>query len=257
MANRQGDFIWYELMTPDPEGSRRFYSAVVGWTIEDRPSGEMDYRMIAAPDGLAGGMMTLTPAMIEGGARACWMGYVGVDNVDATVASITAAGGSIHMPAWDIPGVGRIAMVADPQGAPFYVMRGASDETSHAFDGDKVGHCSWNELVTSDQDAALTFYAGQFGWTKAGGMDMGPMGEYSFIEQSGTPIGAMMNRTPESPPPVWNYYFRVADIDAAASSIAALRGKILTGPQEVPGDQWVIQGIDPQGAAFGLVGKKL
>ena len=257
MTNRQGDFIWYELMTTDPEGARNFYSAVVGWDIEAKPSGEMDYRMIAAPDGLAGGMMALTPEMVAGGARCCWLGYIGVHDVDATVASIVAAGGAVQMPAWDIPGVGRIAMVTDPQGAPFYVMRGASDETSHAFETDKVGHCGWNELFTSDQTAALAFYSGQFGWIKDGAVDMGPMGEYSFIHQAGVPIGAMMNRPPESPPPFWNYYFRVADIDAAVRAIKETGGTILFGPQEVPGDQWSLQGIDPQGAPFGLVGRKL
>ena len=256
MSNQQGDFIWYELMTPDPEGARRFYSAVVGWTIDGQPAGDMDYRMIGAPDGNAGGMLKLTTDMIAGGARPCWMGYIGVDDVDVSVGATVAAGGTIIMPAYDIPGVGRIAMVSDPQGVPFYLMRGASDAVSTVFAVDTVGYCAWNELFTSDQEAAFSFYAGQFGWTKNGAMSMGPMGDYTFIAQGDVQIGAMMNRPPESPSSSWNYYFRVADIDVAANSVTAEGGKILSGPHEVPGNQWSLQGVDPQGAAFGLVGRK-
>ncbi len=256
MTNKQGEFIWYELLTPDAAGSTAFYGAVIGWTARSAGQEGTDYRILENGGEGVGGLMPLTTEMTAGGARPGWLGYIAVDDVDASVAAIGAAGGSIMMPAFDIPNVGRIAMVADPDGAPFYVMKGAVDMTSLAFSTDRPGHCSWNELFAGDQSKALDFYSRQFGWEKNGGMDMGPMGDYSFIAHDGVPIGAMMNRPPESPPPHWNYYFRVADIDAAARAITSSGGTILTGPQEVPGDQWVIQGVDPQGAAFALVGKR-
>src|SRR5438874_3779071 len=119
-----GDFIWYELITPDPVGAKAFYDAVVGWTIEPQPSGDMDYRMIGRADGgMAGGVMRLTDEMASHGARPIWLGYINVDDVDSRVASIEHAGGKVLLPAFDIPNIGRIAMVADPQGAPFYVMK--------------------------------------------------------------------------------------------------------------------------------------
>jgi len=118
MANPQGSFIWYELMSADPLAAKAFYAPVMGWSIETEPSGATDYRMIAAPDGLVGGVLTLTPEMVAGGARAMWIGYLTVDDVDACVAAVTAAGGSVQMPAFDMPGVGRLAIIADPQGAP-------------------------------------------------------------------------------------------------------------------------------------------
>src|SRR3954454_23021920 len=122
--NPQGDFIWYELMTPDPEGAKAFYDAVIGWDVEPQPSGEMDYRMIRRTDGgNAGGVLRITEDMKQHGARPIWLGYVCVDDVDESVASIEAAGGKTMMAPSNIGDVGRIAMVTDPQGAPFYVMK--------------------------------------------------------------------------------------------------------------------------------------
>lgn len=116
MANPAGSFIWYELMTPDPAGSKRFYDAVVaGWTIEAQPSGDMDYRMITRSDGgNSGGVLRLTEEMQGHGARPCWLGYLGVPDVDAAVARVEEDGGRTLMPGHDIRGVGRIAMVTDP-----------------------------------------------------------------------------------------------------------------------------------------------
>ena len=149
MSNPHGSFIWYELMSKDPDASKKFYDDVVGWNIGPKLAGDMDYRMISASDGHIGGVLRLTDEMVKHGARPIWLAYFGVDDVDATVAKIVAAGGKVLMPAWDIPDVGRIAMVTDPQGIPFYVMRGASDGTSTAFGRMTMGHVSWNELMNA------------------------------------------------------------------------------------------------------------
>ena len=148
MTNPHGSWIWYELMTPDAAASRSFYEAVVGWTIdaESMAPGGAEYRILHAADGDIGGMLTLDAAMLGGGAKPTWLGYIGVDDVDATVERLRFAGGSVHVPPTDIPGVGRFAMVADPQGVPFYVMRGFSPESSTAYARFGEGHVSWNEL---------------------------------------------------------------------------------------------------------------
>lgn len=253
MANKHGEFIWYELLTPDSDASKAFYDSVVGWTIGARLEG-MDYRMIEAPDGAVGGVMQLNADMIAGGAKPTWLGYFGVDDVDAAVASITAAGGQVHLPPFDIAGVGRIAMVTDPQGVPFYVMRGASDGTSTAYSRHGLGHVSWNELLTPDDAAALAFYDKQLNIKKVGAMPMGAMGDYSFISNSegGEAIGAVM-KAPPGAPSAWSFYFRVSDIEAAKQRIERSGGKVAHGPMEVPGGEMVLQATDPHGARFGLV----
>ena len=255
-----GSFIWYELLTPDPVGAKTFYDAVVGWNIEAQPSGEMDYRMISRADGgLAGGVMRLTDEMRGHGAKPTWLGYVAVDDVDASVASIEQAGGKALMPAFDIPDIGRIALVGDPQGVPFYVMRatppaGNEDKVSDVFSPDQPGRVSWNELTTSDLEAAKRFYPAQVGWTLGDVMPMGDMGDYQFITHHGVPLGAMMTAAAGNQPH-WRYYFRVANVDAAKQAIEAGGGTVIHGPQQVPTGDRILIGTDPQGAEFAVVGK--
>ena len=258
MLNPHGTPIWYELLTADPDASKAFYDDVIDWTIEARPSGEMDYRMIdtgADGDrGQVGGVMRLTEEMRSGGARPTWLFYIGVDDVDATVERITTAGGKALMPAWDIPGIGRMAMVADPQGIPFYVMRGASDESSAAFDRMGMGKCNWNELATSDQAAANAFYAEVFGWTYPDKMPMGEMGDYIFVQAGDQTIGATMTARKDGPPPGWTFYFRAPEIEEAAEKVKKGGGTVHAGPMEVPGGDRIIVASDPHGVMFGVVG---
>lgn len=273
MTNHHGDFIWYELMTTDADAARAFYESVVGWNIDPEAGGDMDYRMISASEGLIGGVLGLKPEMVAHGAKPCWVGYITVDDVDKMVASVETGGGTVLMPAHDMDHVGRFAMVADPQGAPFYVLKPTPpaddpDATSHAFSYDRPrdGHCAWNELHSSDPDAALHFYGQRFGWVKDGEMDMGPAGKYEFLRHAGRApdgsvpgqgvFGAVMPKQPLVPQSQWNFYFRVADIDVAAAAVTANGGKIIHGPVEIPGGDYSMNGIDPQSAFFALVGSR-
>ncbi len=255
MTNPEGTPIWYELLTADPDASKAFYDHVIGWTIEAQPSGPMDYRMIGTVgNDRVGGVMRLTPEMQAGGAKPTWLFYIGVDDVDATVGKITAAGGSVLMAPFDIPGVGRLAFVADPQGAPFYVMRGASEESSTAYDRTGMGKCNWNELTTTDQTAANAFYASVFGWSYPDKLSMGELGDYVFVAVGDTTIGATMTRPAGGPPPSWQFYFRAPDIEAAAAKVGEAGGTVHHGPQEVPGGDRIIIASDPHGVMFGVVG---
>jgi uncharacterized protein len=242
-------FVWYELVTTDVDAATDFYGKVVGWQAQDFPGGDGRYVIISANGKGVGGCMALP----EGMKQPFWMGYVGVPDRDAAVAKLTGAGGSVHR-VFDIPEVGRLALVSDPQGVGFAMIQGASDQPSAAFDPLAVGHCSWNELATTDLAAGLAFYTGQFGWTKGEAMNMGEMGDYQFIMAGDVRIGAMMKRMPAGPPPMWTYYFRVGDIAAAAAMTSSQGGKIMHGPEAVPGGDQIVIATDPQGALFALVG---
>ena len=261
MSNTHGDFIWYELMTNDADKAQDFYAKILGWTFEDSGQQDMDYRIFSAKDQSIGGLMPLTDEMTGNGAQPCWMGYINVDDVDASAKSIEAAGGSIHMAPSDIPDVGRIAFVADPQGVMFYIMTPApapdcADSTSTAFAATEPmqGHCAWNELATTDQAGAVSFYTEQFGWRQEEEMDMGPMGAYQFFHHGPGMVGAVMPRPDEMPVSAWSYYFRVPDIDAAVKAIEENGGQITQQPMEIPGGEFSMNGTDPQVAAFALVG---
>jgi predicted enzyme related to lactoylglutathione lyase len=262
MINPHGDFIWYELMTPDPDAATIFYDAVVGWAIAPRAEGDIDYRMITIPGGdNAGGVLRLSPEMEQHGARPCWLGYLGVNDVDAMISAVEQHGGKTLMPAQDMAGVGRIAMIADPQGAPIYIMKPVPpadrpDATSTVFSVDQPLHVRWNELATSDPDAAVHFYKQHFGWHQQGEMPMGDFGPYRFLQHGGVGIGAVMPKTPHMPASMWSYYIGVDDIDRAANAVTEGGGTIIHGPQEIPGGEFSLNAIDPQQVMFGLVGPR-
>jgi predicted enzyme related to lactoylglutathione lyase len=259
----QGQPIWYELMTPDPAAVAPFYRAVLGWEIpaegHPMPNGS-EYREITRDDGgNAGGVLKLTPQMAGGGAKPGWIAYFHVADVDVSVAKAQNLGASVHMPPMTMDGVGRMAMIADPQGAPLYVMDPTPppdrpDAQSDVFDPAKAGHCRWNELNTIDGPGALDFYTALFGWTKGMAMPMGEAGDYQFIEGGGVAIGAI-NPVPE-PPSFWLPVFGVTDIAAARAAVEANGGTITTDLQEVPGGEFALNADDPSGAAVAFLGPK-
>ena len=107
--------------------------------------------------------------------------------------------------------------------------------------------------MTTDAPAAMKFYSEVFGWQPSEAMDMGPMGKYHMFNRPHGMIGGMMNKPPEMAhvPPNWQIYFRVPDINAAIERIKANGGQILNGPMEVPGGDWIVNAMDPQGACAG------
>lgn len=253
-------FIWYELMTDDADAAAAFYGSVTGWTIvaSDPPS-PMDYRMIRRQDGgTTGGVLPLTADMKQHGARPAWVPYLAVADVDAAVAAIVADGGKALMPRTDIA-EGSFAMVTDPFGTPFYLMKptpapGATPST--AFTPDQPGTARWNELASPDRDGAKAFYAKHFGFAFDRSMPMGAIGDYCFMERDGVTYGAIMQRQEDNGPPVWLTYFGVTDGLGAKDVIAAAGGTVLRGPNEIPGGEYSTIALDPHGAVFGVVGPK-
>ena len=257
--------IWYELMTPDPGGVASFYRAVLGWEIPAEghamPNGS-EYREVRRADGgHAGGVLTLTPGMADQGVRPAWLIYFDVDDVDLAVARAQEMWAQVFMPPMSMEGVGRMAMIADPQGASLYLMDPTPppdnpDAQSDVFDPDKAAHCRWNELMTHDEGAARTFYGGLFGWQADHAMDTPGEGTYRIIEANGAAIGGISDMRPPGWPVAWMPYFGVADIDAAKDAIGREGGSVFHGPQAVPGGEFVLIATDPAGANVGFVGPK-
>jgi len=157
--------------------------------------------------------------------------------------------------------VGDIAMVTDPMGSPFYVMRpvpppGKPDAVSDVFDAKALQRVRWNELTSPDLARARAFYAKHFGFAFNEVMPMGEMGDYCFFDHGGQRPGAIMQQPRGSPMSGWLLYFGVPSVMAAKRAIEAGGGRILTGPQQVPTGDWIIIAADPQGAPFGLAGPK-
>ena len=261
MANENGDFVWYELMTTDADAAQDFYTGLIGWNWADSGQDGVDYRIFSAGSEQIGGMLALNEEMTAGGAQPAWLGYVQTDDLSGALSKWKAAGGSVMIEGQEVPGVGPFAMVTDPQGVPLYLIDDQSGEESTAFSAyePKVGHCAWNELVTADPGAAKSFYGDIYGWVVGESMDMGPMGQYEMLkngEARDFMFGAVMKKPDEMPVSAWAYYFRVPDIDAAQAYIEEKGGQIMNGPMEIPGGDFVIQGSDPQGAFFSIIGAR-
>ena len=257
MAAEQSAFVWYELMTSDVAAAKVFYGAVVGWNTRDMPMPAMTYTVLEAGEIGIGGIMKLPREACDAGAKPCWVSYIHAADVDGAAAKVQRLGGSMHHVPTDIPDVGRFAMVADPQGAAFYLFRpGQPAKPDTPVPPNAQGHVGWRELHTTDWPKAFDFYNAMFGWQKGNSVDMGPMGTYQLFTINGADAGGMMNSSVAVPRCFWLYYFNVGDIDAAAGRIAAGGGKIMHGPHEVPGGGWIVQATDPQGASFALVGSR-
>jgi predicted enzyme related to lactoylglutathione lyase len=250
-------FFWYDVMTTDTKAAARFYGDVVGWTVQDSGTPQMEYSVFNLGGRGVAGLMPLPDDYAKSGGRPAWMGYIKVDDVDAMAARIQAEGGKLHKGPVTIPGTIRFAVVSDPQGAGFLIATPLTENAPPPLTPGTPGTIGWHELCALDWQAAFAFYEKLFGWSKDQAIDMGPMGTYQLFKTGGEyAAGGMMTKPAAIPVPYWGYYFNVEAIDAGAARVTAGGGKILNGPMEVPGPMWVVNGMDPQGAVFSLVAPK-
>ena len=248
-----GSFVWTELMTTDPAAAESFYKKVVGWTAKPfGPDGSYTVLNNSSGSGV-GGIMKLPDQAKQMGVPPNWMMYVGTPDVDGMAMRIAQMGGKVHKQPEDIPTVGRFAVVQDPFGASFAIFTPKPAPGSPPMKKGPIGDFSWFELYTPNPEGAWKFYETLFGWEKTSAMDMGPeMGTYQmFGRGGGIPNGGIM-KPPPGAPPAWMPYAMVKDAKSAAATATANGGKIVNGPMEVPGGDWIAVGIDPQGAMFAV-----
>lgn len=251
MSDAPSPFVWYELLTTDEDAAKAFYPAVLGWGTEPftGAGGDKPYTMWTANGAPLGGMIEKPPGS-EG--PPVWLGYIGVDDVDAIVRRAGELGAQTHVAPQDIPNVGRFAVLADPQGAMFAVYKSLNPQPAP---GDECppGNVSWHELATSDGGAAWGFYSALFGWQKTDSFDMGDGWMYDMFGYGGAAKGAVYTKPPDMPgPPAWNYYVRVEDLDGTVEKVKANGGQVIHGPMEVPGGDRIAIATDPQGAVFAM-----
>ncbi|TWT10545.1 VOC family protein [Reyranella sp. CPCC 100927] len=256
MPETKGRFVWFELMTTDMAAAKAFYGTVVGWGTQDASMPDMAYTLFTDGAAQVAGLMTLPEEACKAGAQPAWVGYVAVDDVDASTAQAQQLGGTVHVPPTDIPNIGRFSMITDPQQAAVNLFKSTTPQQDQPSARGVARRIGWHELLATDAQKVFDFYNAMFGWKKSDAIDMGPMGTYQLFAVGDDVIGGMFNRPPVMPVPFWLYYFNVGDIDAAGERVKSAGGQILNGPMEVPGGDWIIQGADPQGAMFALVGKR-
>lgn len=251
-VSTRGRFVWYDLMTTDPEKAEAFYTKVAGWGTTVWP-GPQPYTMWTVGGTPIGGTMKLPPGA---GAPPHWLAYIASPDVDATVAQALSLGGTVMVKATDIPTVGRFAVLADPQGAVFAAFT-PQGERPQKSGPPAPGEFSWHELMTTDYKAGFAFYNALFGWEKIQEHDMGEMGVYLLFGLNGEQLGGMFNKPSfVQAPPNWLQYIAVDSADAAAKRVTANGGTLMQEPMEVPGGDRIAQCMDPQGGAFAVHSRK-
>lgn len=242
VATTVGRFVWHEQVSADPKQAQGFYTELFGWGTETFKPGEIDYTMIASGGQMHGGFSKAA----EGAPPPHWLGHVRVDDVDATIERAKRAGGRVAFGPVAMPEVGRMAIVVDPQGAPLGVYQPESESP----DGARV--FVWDELLTSDVDAAQRFYSEVFGWTAN---DAGPAyGGYRIFNVGETGIAGLMALPGEwGLSPHWQPYVGVEDVDATVAKAKSLGGELCSEPMDVPEVGRIAALRDPQGAKFAVI----
>ena len=243
-----GTFSWVDLSTPDVEASKKFYSALFGWASEDFPSGPgQTYSMMRKDGHDAAAIATQQQA----GMPPFWSSYITVANVDESTEKAKSLGANVMMGPMEVMDVGRMSVVFDPTGAAFMLWEPRKHKGA-AIVNDPGAFC-WNELYTTDEYAAKTFYEGLFGWTSS--TDNGTGGPpYTMLKNGESPAGGMLLIQPEwGPMPThWTVYFTVVNCDAAMAQIKELGGKVSMGPMSIPNMGFFAACQDPQGAHFSI-----
>ena len=253
-SHAPGTPCWIDLMSPDIDGAKEFYTSVFGWDAEDQfdDDGNRVYVMFSRDGKVVAGLGGQPPGMGE--MPAVWNSYVATADVAATTERVTAAGGSVMMPGMQVMDAGEMAIFTDPTGAAFSVWK--AGEHTGAEVCNEPNTYSWNELMTRDIDTALEFYRAVFDWSYES-QEMGPGMTYHVIaggEYGG--LGGMMAMPPDMPEQVpnhWGVYFMVDDIEKTIGAITGAGGQIVNGPMEIPGVGTTAVSHDPAGGSFTIL----
>ena len=242
--------VWTDLATSNPEGARKFYSAVFGWKVEVNPDPQYGGYAIATAHGkdVAG----IGPKQMDE-APTAWTVYIGTADAAETAKKAEAAGAKIIAPVMEVGDQGHMAIIQDPSGAYLGLWQAGKMFGSQTSGANTMG---WAELNARGFAKAEPFYKQLFGWgEKKSPMTEGQKGDYTEFQLHGESIAGGMEMNPMVPaqvPSYWMVYFNVDNVDKAFDKVIAEGGKEMLSPTDMPGGRFAIVS-DPQGAAFGLL----
>jgi uncharacterized protein len=259
---------WVDTSQPDPDAAVAFYGELFGWELADvmPPDSDQKYFIARLGGRDVAGVGSVPP---EAPPMATWNTYIWVDSADETAAKVRDAGGSVLAEPFDVMDSGRMAVLADPEGAVFCVWQ----PNQHRGAGvvNEPGSLNFNGLHTRNVEAAKAFYGTVFGWDtlEVDGGEMWTLSAYGDHLEEGDPglrerivgfgvparfadvvatINPLTDSEPDTPPH-WSVTFAVDDADAVAAKVSELGGKVIVPPFDAP---WVRMTVvaDPQGATF-------
>ena len=260
---RTGSVVWHDLLVRDPETVRDFYAGLFGWSFRQvDDSGR--FLAIELGNRTVGGV-AVVPDTASVPLRGVWLSSVSVDDVDRASARVAANGGAIMLPPEDLPGRGRHAVVADPQGAALALLRSSTgDGPRLADDAIAPGEWLWTELWTNDTAGARAFYSALLGYgfesRESRSADAGAAGDssgapedaaYLLFMSSGEPQAGMVRLPFAEARPHWLPFVAVRDVGTATREVENLGGTIIIAPEDVERKDAAII-ADPSGAVLGL-----
>lgn len=259
---------WADTSQPDPEAALPFYRGLFGWELEDAmPEGAGGHYFIGR---IRGGDVAAVGSIPDGAPQIpMWNTYVWVDDADETANKARDAGGTVLMEAFDVMDAGRMAVLADPEGAVLCVWQAINNKGAGVVN--EHGAVIFNNLATRDPQAAQAFYGHVFGWEllslpagtfwtlpgygdhleqrspglREGMAQMGAPEGFIDVVAAVNPIAADDSATP----PAWNVTFAVDDTVATIKTAIDLGGEVIAGPIDAPWSRFAVI-KDPQGAVF-------
>ncbi|MGA2319655.1 MAG: VOC family protein [Solirubrobacteraceae bacterium] len=242
-----GTFCWTDLSTSDQAGAKDFYGGLFGWEAQDMPAGEGVVYSMMRLDGKDVAAISPQPRrQREAGVPPLWNSYVSVTDAEALAERAKELGATVHAPAFDVMGAGRIAVIEDPQGAYFLLWEPRAHFGAALVNA--PGALVWNELASPDMDASSAFYCALFGWTVAPfeGSEL----PYLSIKNGVQSAGGICELTPGESPN-WLVYFGVENLESALERVQELGGMSTAGPIGI-GVARIAVVEDPQGAVLAL-----
>ena len=243
---------WADLSVPDLDAAKAFYSAVLGWTLEDQGADFGHYHLATVGGRQAAG---IGPVMQEG-QPASWTLYFAADDAAAVEARVTELGGAVLMPTMQVGPMGTMFVGADPTGAAFGVWQPGSHHGAEVVN--EPGGLTWEDLRTTEPDRARAFYADLFGFHYETIEGAPEVYRTMHLASGEPPLGGTsgMFEDPDvaasGGQPHWLVYFGVSDMDAAVAASDAHGGRTVTPVFDTPFGR--MAGLaDPAGAVFWLV----
>jgi predicted enzyme related to lactoylglutathione lyase len=249
---KDGQFCWADLTTSDPKAAKSFYTSLFGWTVNDMPMGDDGvYSMLQIKGKDVAALAGMRDEEKKQKVPPHWNNYISVSNADAAAKKAKSLGGTVVAPPFDVMDAGRMAFIADPQGAVFAVWQAGKSIGARIIN--ETNTMCWNELMTKDIEGARKFYSGLFGWK----LKVSP--EYTEIQAGDRGVGGMMQIRPDMKgmPSNWIPYFAVADADAIAKKAKAAKAQVGVPPTDIPNVGRFSVLADPQGARFAIIQVKM
>lgn len=240
---------YVDVSAPDVDAAAAFYTALFGWDCVAAGSPEQTggYRMFERDGKTVAGL-----GPVAEGAPPAWTTYISVADADEAAEAARAAGGRVLLEPMDVMTAGRMAMLADPEGAVFAIWQ-AGDHIGAQIVGEPGALC-WNELQTRDPEGAAAFYGALFGW-RAQAAAAPDGSEYGVWQLGERAVGGRMvigEGFPPGVPASWLAYFAVEDADAAVARLRELGGAVLVEPFDTPAGRIAVV-ADPPGAMFAVM----